>query len=201
MIKPNIRGVERHLLRFRIKGWKHLAESYLIKFRFPWRSAWVARVFHSSELEPRLSRSGYVYLIDNSKHVENGKKHSVRLITIVGGFILAIALVIALNLALDTSKRNGSRLQFSSGSKSSSGINTESRCSEILVNPGAQVEKWLDGQLSPRIMIEELDKKLLGGFQRLTVKIRCEDLVSTIGLTLSKHKQELHLKNFARLEN
>ncbi len=201
MIKPNIRGVERHLLRFRLKGWQHRAGKYLIKYRYPWRSAWVTRVFQSSELEPRLSRSGNVYLVENSKHTEDGIKQPKRFIRIVGGLILVIALVLALNLALDNSKRNSSREKSSSGSKSALGINTESSCSEILLNPGPQFEKWLDGQLLPRIVIEELDEKLLGGFQHRTVKIRCENLASTFRLTLSKHQQELVLKNFARLDN
>lgn len=201
MIKPNIRGVEKHLLQFRPQGWQHRAGSFLVKFRYPWRSAWVARAIQSSELEPRLSRSGYVYLIENYEHIEKAGERSKRFRRVVASSILVTALIVALNFALDISQRKAPNYQVSSGPAGASVRKTETSCSEILLKPAAQIEQWLEGQLTPHVAIEELNKNLLGGFERRTVNIKCEELTATFRLTLSKYQQELHLKNFARLEN
>lgn len=200
MIKPNIRGVEKHLLQISPRGWQHRPGSFLVRFRYPWRSAWVARAFQSSELEPRLSRSGYVYLIENYKHTVKAGEKAKRFRRVVASSILASASIVALNFALDISQRKAPNYQVSSGPVGASERKTESSCSEILLKPAAQIEQWLEGQLTPQVAVEELNRNLLGGFQRRTVKIKCEELTATFRLTLSKHQQELHLKNFARLE-
>jgi hypothetical protein len=142
-----------------------------------------------------------VYLIEKYKHTEKAGERSKRFRRVVASSVLASASIVALNFALDISQGKAPNYKNSSGPMSALEIKTESSCSGILLKPAAQIEQWLEGQLTPQVTIEELNNNLLGGFQRRTVKIKCEELTATFRLTLSRHQQELHLKNFARLEN
>lgn len=200
MLKPNIRGVPRAALRYRLHGWKSAQTGVRIDYRIPWRRNWVEVVASTGGKHPVLSRSGVVYLVTSPSpktDVGNGIGIKTRWIfTALLGAGLGIALVSLLPVQSELTSQSE---QTAAPAPIADRVQS---CNASLINPRTQIEHWLQtGVVRNDLNFEEVNKQNFGGIENRMVKISCEGQSSSFKIQLTLREKKWQLKNFTRLEN
>ena len=200
MLKPNIRGVPRGALRYRLHGWKSAQTGARIDYRLPWRRNWVEVAASTNDKHPVLSRSGVVYLVTSSSpkpgvQIRVGMKTRWVFIPLLGA-VLGIGLVTLLPVQSESASQ-------SALTAAPTPIDDRvERCNSSLISPRTEIEHWLQtGAVRNDLNFEVISKQNFGGIENRQVRISCEGQSSSFKIQLTLHQKQWQLKNFTRLEN
>jgi hypothetical protein len=198
MFKPNIRGVGKHNLRLELTGWRNREDNSLIKHRYPWRLSWIELATADSSLTPMLSRSGQVFLVQESPVAKTktilGVSRSRSRTFALFGVISAISLLLGFLLVPTSMSKKTAVAEPRSTA-------TMTDCKEVLLNPENEIAKWLNGTGSKQIVIHEIQREELGGIQFRKISISCDDQKRVLQTTFTLRDKTWQLKKFARLDN
>lgn len=193
LLKPNIRGVARRNLRWRLGGWQYPdgnGREWLIEFNLPWRRNWTQR-YHQALLR---ARSGDIYVVrslESDKPIHRPPKKMLYFVATLT--TLVITALVPLQFAVD-GKQQAKKIPHP-GAASPKNI-----CASFLETPNEFITTWLAKQPSEITFVAKHELEL-GGVRNLKVKATCAGLETSWAVQLFKSGDTWKLNKTSRLEN
>ncbi len=196
MRKPNIRGVPKNTLRFRLGGWLDLSGARIFEHRWLLRSSWIHRIAKDISIQPIITRSGIV-LVSRLHVARQSKTRFVKPKILIYAVTIS-GLLLGIELFDNHAPLTQSMVQdIAKGERETQGIS----CANFLQNPKHELELWVSKGVSNRVKIQEVAETVIGGVKSKSIKFSCGQQSNSFRLSLVKRDEKWLLNNFARLEN